>query len=438
MAVRLAATWGGGGGVGRSRRLCFVVTMTPRAGVAGDDPFPEPSELSPAVRFWAAISPQYGQRDYRHPRSRGAGSRLRRRAATSTRDDDPRVQARHSGAPWSASSARRSSDPRRFALFQTARPRRRPPFAHSHSARHARGLRAGLTAERLFRTSVGGRSKPSACRSTSRRSRCRVVLSPGPGLAAGAVGLWQLTATWPIAICASMARSTNVAIRPARACAAARSPARAPRAVRSWPLALTAYNHGPTGVAARARSGRLGRPRSDRSPLPWPGLRLRLHATSTPSSWRHGTSFGTRAPTSPTSPGPSSAYKVKRGDTLDASPSATASTIPSLRVANGLRAALFVRGRCCSCGCRRNARSGRRSAERALRGERGESRFGTRRAHDRHDLNRRCAELVRRSDVAPAPPRSARSPRTDRGPTAFLLTTRAFRRWAASRSGRRR
>src|SRR4030095_11060543 len=39
----------------------IAVGLTPRVGVA--DPFPEPAELAPAVRFWSATFTQYGHRD---------------------------------------------------------------------------------------------------------------------------------------------------------------------------------------------------------------------------------------------------------------------------------------------------------------------------------------------------------------------------------------
>ena len=51
--------WWWSGGVA----ALLVLAMTPRVGVAADSSFPEPEELAPAVRFWAATFTQYGQRD---------------------------------------------------------------------------------------------------------------------------------------------------------------------------------------------------------------------------------------------------------------------------------------------------------------------------------------------------------------------------------------
>src|SRR5436190_20531914 len=51
--------WWRGGGVA----AFFLLAMTPRVGVAADGSFPEPEELAPAVRFWAATFTQYRQRD---------------------------------------------------------------------------------------------------------------------------------------------------------------------------------------------------------------------------------------------------------------------------------------------------------------------------------------------------------------------------------------
>ena len=84
----LGGWWRSGGGVA----AIFVLAMTPRVGVAADGSFPEPEELAPAVRFWAATFTQYGQRDVViHDRVQlGLVYDVVRDVSSS---DDPRVQA---------------------------------------------------------------------------------------------------------------------------------------------------------------------------------------------------------------------------------------------------------------------------------------------------------------------------------------------------------
>jgi hypothetical protein len=135
--------------------------MTPRVGVAADGSFPEPEELAPAVRFWAATFTQYGQRDVViHDREQlGLVYDVVRDVSSS---DDPRVQ-RGSPPRSSGSSGRRRAG--RSALFQTRAPALEPLARIPDDPRTARVLRAGPDGRTVVSARLSG--------ARSRRNRCR-------------------------------------------------------------------------------------------------------------------------------------------------------------------------------------------------------------------------------------------------------------------------
>ena len=342
MATRTRRGLGGWWWRSRWAAACLALSMTPRVGVAADiSSFPEPEELAPAVRFWAATFTEYGSRDVVvHDRVqpglvydivRDVGPR-----------DDPRVQASIQAA---LERIERATARGPVALLMA----RAPTLEPLARIRTHRGMREsfvqGLTAEWLFRPAVRraleGEGLPADLAALPLVESC---YHPGLVSSAGAVGLWQLT--------------TDVADRYLRIDGKVderRDPARSSIAAaahlgdlyeqfKSWPLAITAYNHGPTGIErARTASARTTSARSSRATR---GPASASHrATSTRRSWRPGTCSGTRATTFPNiRPGRIVTYKVKRGDTLERVAKRHGVTIPSLRVANGIRAALIKPG----------------------------------------------------------------------------------------------
>ena len=317
--------------------------MTPRVGVASEDRFPEPSALAPAVRFWAATFTQYGQRDVViHDRVvpglvyevvRDVGS-----------NDDTRVRAGIQAAVDRIERAA-SHGPEAFAFFQT-RATTLGPLARVRTHRGMREAFAqGLTAERLFRAPV--RRALDAEHLPSDLAALPLVESlyhPGLVSHAGAVGLWQLT--------------TEVADRYVRVDGKIderRDPARASVAAagylrdlhdqfQSWPLAITAYNHGPTGVQ-RAReqvgSDDLGQivNRYDGPAFGFASRNFYAEFLAARHVLRHVGDYFPEI-----RPGRLVAYKVKRGDTLARVAKHHGVSVPSLRAANGIRAALIKPG----------------------------------------------------------------------------------------------
>jgi membrane-bound lytic murein transglycosylase D len=308
--------------------------MTPRVGVA-DDVFPEPAGLGPAVRFWAASFAQYGHRDvvvhdrvalglvYEVVRDVGAG-------------DDPRVQAAVARAVGRLEQAAQRSGTR-FSLLQASG----VPAPLESRVRTQRGMREtfaqGLTAERLFRTTV--RSALDAERLPRDLAALPLIESsyhPGRVSHAGAVGMWQL-----------MAHVADVDER--------RDPARSSRAAArrlrelfeqfgSWPLALTAYNHGAPGVQhAREAVGSDDLVQIvDRYAGPGFGFASKnfyAEFLAARHVMRHAKAYfpdiGPRRIVT---------YKVKRGDTLDRVAKRHGVTIPSLRITNNISSTMLRPG----------------------------------------------------------------------------------------------
>ena len=318
-----------------------LVSMTPRVGYASEEQFPEPDGLAAAVRFWSATFTQYGYRDVLiHDRVQpGLVYEVVRDVGP---DDDVRVQMAIQNA---VERVRRATRACGLSLFE-------PPASMLEPLariRTHRGMREafaqGIVAERLFRAPV--RRALAAEQLPSDLAALPLVEStyhPGLVSQAGAVGLWQL--------------SVDVADRYVRVDAKVderRDPLRASLAAArylrdlheqfgSWPLALTAYNHGPTGVQ-RAREVVGSDDIADivrRYDGPGFGFASRnfyaeflaarhvlAHADAYFPELRRGR-FVT--------------YKVKRGDTLERVARRHGVTIPSLRIANGIRAALIRPG----------------------------------------------------------------------------------------------
>ena len=316
------------------------VSMTPRVGVASDDQFPEPEALAPAVRFWAATFTQYGRRDVViHDRVQpGLVYEVVRDVAS---DDDPRVQA---GIQAAVDRLERASRGGPFGLFQAATAAQ--PLARIRTHRGMReDFALGITAERLFRGAV---------RRALEREKLPLDLAalplvessyhPSVVSTAGAVGLWQLTA--------------DVAERYVRVGGKVderRDPARASVAAAaylhdlyeqfgSWPLALTAYNHGPTGVQrARERMGSddLGEivRRYDGPGFGFASRNFYAEFLAARHVLRNANAYFPEL-----KPGRMVTYTVKRGDTLERVARRHGVTIPSLRATNGIRATLIKPG----------------------------------------------------------------------------------------------
>jgi membrane-bound lytic murein transglycosylase D len=315
--------------------------MTPRVGVAADGSFPEPEELAPAVRFWAATFTQYRQRDVViHDRVQlGLVYDVVRDVSSS---DDPRVQAAIAVA---VARIERSAARGPFALFQPRAPALEP-LARIRTIRGQREtFEQGLTAERLFRPTVRrALAAEGLPLDLAALPLIESAYHPSMESGAGAVGLWQLTADvadrW-IKIDGKVDERRD----PARASVAAAAYLRDLHTrFGSWPLALTAYNHGPTGIE-RARAA-VGSDDIGQIVNAYDGPGFGFASRSFYASFlaarhvlKHSADYfpaikAVRVVT----------YKVKRGDTLEAVAKRHGVSLPSLRVANGIRAGAIKPG----------------------------------------------------------------------------------------------
>ena len=231
-----------------------------------------------------------------------------------------------------------------FALFQARAPGLEP-LARIRTIRGQREtFEQGLTAERLFRPTVRrALAAEGLPLDLAALPLIESAYHPGTVSGAGAVGLWQLT--------------TDVADRwlkidgkvdercdPARASVAAAAYLKDLYAqFGSWPLALTAYNHGPTGVGrAVVGSDDLGKIVTTYDG-PGFGFASRSFYASFLAA-RHVLKHAADYFPSIKKPGRVVTYTVKRGDTLEAVARRHGVSIPSLRVANGIRAAAIKPG----------------------------------------------------------------------------------------------
>jgi len=343
MAIDSRRGLGGWWWWGWAGAAALLVMMTPCVGVANDTQFPEPESLAPAVRFWAATFAQYGCRDVIvHDRLEpGLVYDVVRDVGP---NDDARVQASIQAALERVERASHAT-PATFALFATPSA---TPDALARIRTH-RGMREafvqGLTAERLFRgvvhRALGVEGLPGDLAALP-----LVESSYHPGLVstAGAVGLWQLTADvadrW-----LRVDGKVDERRDPARASVAAAGYLRELHdQFGSWPLALTAYNHGPTGVQ-RAREtihsddlGELVR-RYDGPGFGFASRNFYAEFLAARHVLRHEGDYFPEI-----RPGRLVTYKVKRGDTLSGVAKRHGVTIPSLRAMNGIRAALLHPG----------------------------------------------------------------------------------------------
>jgi membrane-bound lytic murein transglycosylase D len=330
--------WWLGGGL-----LAIVcIALTPRVGHASDAIFPTPDGLEPAVRFWLDTFTRWDHDDVViHDRVEpGMVYDVVHGVAD---DDDPRVRARVSAVvEWLQLTTQRAAR-RLFFLPPSAAV---DPVTRVRTQRGARdSIAQGIVAERLFhgvvRRALADEGLPPELAALP-----LVESSYHPGLtsSARAVGLWQLT--------------TDVADRwlridgkvderrdPARASSAAASYLHELYdAFKSWPLALTAYNHGPTGVQ-RAREG-LGTDDLGEIVRRWDGPGFGFASRSFYAEFLAARQVLRGAATyfPDLAAGRMVTYKVKRGDTLERVARQHGVTIPSLRVTNGIRSAMIRPG----------------------------------------------------------------------------------------------
>jgi membrane-bound lytic murein transglycosylase D len=315
--------------------------MTPRVGVASQDSFPEPEALAPAVRFWAATFTQYGVRDVIiHDRVQpGLVYEVVRDVGP---NDEARVQV---GIQAAVARLQRAERVCGVSLFEP-RASTLEPLARIRTHRGMREVFAqALTAERLFRVPVR-RALQAEGLPADLAALPLVESSYHPGVVsqAGAVGLWQLTA-----------EVADLYVRVDGKIDERRDPARASVAAagylrdlydqfRSWPLALTAYNHGPTGVQ-RAREavgsddlGDIVR-RYDGPGFGFASRNFYAEFLAARHVLRHSDAYFPEL-----RPGRMVTYKVKRGDTLERVARRHGVSIPSLRATNNIRATLLRPG----------------------------------------------------------------------------------------------
>jgi peptidoglycan lytic transglycosylase D len=332
---RARGWWGGGESWRRFARaalggaLLLFAARQSRAD-AGPD-FPVPAGLAPAVRFWVDVFTRYGQDDaiihdrvqpwvvYQVVPSRGADADVVARAL------EARLVLAALVPPPGVDFAEPGGD--------GAAPRR---------LRVQRGMReafaGALAAGRLYRPIV---------ERALRRERLPLALEalplvessyhPGAVSRAGAVGLWQLTRVTGEQYL-KIGRGVDERRDPVRASEAA---ARHLRALRdelpSWPLVLTAYNHGLAGVQrARATVGSddvgVLAARYDGPEFGFASRNYYAEFLAALHVMRHVDRYFPDL-----APGRLVEYRVKRGDTLYAVARRHGVTLAALRATNGLR-----------------------------------------------------------------------------------------------------
>jgi membrane-bound lytic murein transglycosylase D len=333
--------WLRGGWVRKA--VLLAILLTPRVGVPDDSTFPTPGGLEPAVRFWLETFTRYGWSDVViHDRAE-PGVVYDVVHGVAGDDRSPRVRRRVQAViEWLDLTTKRASVRSIFL----------PPSAAIDPAlrvRTHRGAREtfarGLASERLFRAKV--RRALAAQGLPLDLAALPLVESsyhPGRVSSAGAVGLWQLTA-----------EVADRYIRVDGKVDERRDPARASLAAAaylrdlhdqlgSWPLALTAYNHGPNGMLRAVKAtgsndlGDIVR----RYESPTFGFASKSFYAAFLAA-RHALEHQARY-FPELAPGKLVTYTVRRGDTLDAVARRHGVTVPSLRVENGIRSAMIRPG----------------------------------------------------------------------------------------------
>jgi membrane-bound lytic murein transglycosylase D len=338
--------WGGG----FQRQLCLLgvrlltaaLFLAPAVGgrAAETEPFPQPVELRPAVRFWVDMFSRYGSEDYViHDRLEPG------RVYEVVHLDDP------------TDLARVEQRVRAIADRITLRgiwgmghgPHTLLPPVTSHAPmdpgvdriRVQRGMREGfaqaLAAERLYRPLVA----PALAQEGVPASLAVLPLiessyHPEAESRAGAVGLWQLTADTARRYL-RVGGTDDERRDPTRATAAAAQHLRELReALPNWPLAITAYNHGLSGVARARReigSDDLG-VLVARYHGPSFGFASRNYYAEFLAAREIVQHVGRYFPA--LRPGNVIEYRVKSGDSLYTVAHRHGVTIPALRQTNGL------------------------------------------------------------------------------------------------------
>jgi membrane-bound lytic murein transglycosylase D len=323
----------------------LVLARASGALAAPVDEFPLPAELAPAVRFWVDVFTRYSQQDVViHDRLEPW------RVYAVMQASGPEEATRGRVRAWVDHLVLTTTlrpDPRWLRLGEPA-PQCEFP-ATPERIRLQRGMREafarGLVGERLYR-SVVRRALARAGLPAALGALPLIESSYRPDAIsrAGAVGLWQFmpaTAQRYLRVASAVDERRN----PVRASEAAARHLRALRTeLPNWPLALTAYNHGLTGVE-RARHA-LG---SDdlgvlvtRYRGPGFGFASRNFYAEFLAA-RHvlhhvGTYFPELAPERLVE------YRVKRGDSLYAVARRHGVTVPALLTANRLHSSKLQPG----------------------------------------------------------------------------------------------
>jgi peptidoglycan lytic transglycosylase D len=332
--------WGGGrrGEARWAAGLVLAVAFVTASPAGAVDDFRVTPALAPTVRFWVDVFTRYGSDQ----------------AIIHDRVEPWRVYAVVGGGADDV-AARVHEVEERLALASLRPPSfvdlvsRVPEPSGVSPVRVQRGMReafaAALDAQRLYRPTVeAALTREGLPLALAALPLVESSYHPNATSSAGAVGLWQLTRDTARQYL-RVARGVDERHDPTRASAAAARHLRALRdALPSWPLALTAYNHGLTGVQ-RARSA-LGT--DDLGVLiarfrgPGFGFASRNFYAEFLAALqvmrRADQYFPDRARVRMVE------YRVKRGDTLYRVARRHGVSLTSLRVTNGLRSASLQPG----------------------------------------------------------------------------------------------
>jgi membrane-bound lytic murein transglycosylase D len=317
--------------------------LTPCVGVANDDVFPTPDGLEPAVQFWVDTFARYRWSDVViHDRAE-PGVVYDVVHGVGADDDAPKVRRRVRGVvAWLELTTKRVASRSLFLPPSAAI----DPAARVRTHRGARETFArGLASERLFRGKVR-RALEAEGLPLDLAALPLVESSYHPGLtsSAGAVGLWQLTAEVAdryIRVDGKVDERRD----PGRASVAAAAYLREMHEqLGSWPLALTGYNHGPNGVQRAVKTvgstdlGEIIR-RYESPTFGFASKNFYAEFLAARHVLHHQAKYFPEL-----APGRLVTYTVRRGDTLDAVAKRHGVTVPSLRVENGIRAAMIRPG----------------------------------------------------------------------------------------------